>query len=61
MTTPRGPMEQSTDFSEYKYVKGYLIPARLEQSMMGQTIVFTLDRADVNTGVPDSLFVKPAK
>jgi hypothetical protein len=61
MTTPRGPMEESTDYLEYKDVSGYLIPSRLEQSVMGQTISFTLDRADINSGVADTLFVKPAK
>jgi zinc protease len=61
MTTPRGPMEESTDYIEYKDVNGYLIPSRLEQNVMGQTITFTLDRAEVNTGVADSIFVKPAK
>jgi zinc protease len=61
LNTPNGPVEQSTDCFEYKNVKGYLVPARLEQSVMGQSVSFTLDRADVNTGVPDTLFVKPAK
>jgi zinc protease len=61
LSTPRGPMEQSTDYLEYKDVNGYLIPSRLEQNVMGQTIAFTLDKAEVNSGVADSLFVKPAK
>ncbi len=61
LSTPNGPVEQSTDCMEYKDIKGYLVPARLEQSVMGQTVSFTLDRADVNSGVPDTLFVKPAK
>jgi predicted Zn-dependent peptidase len=61
LTTPRGPMDQSVDYLEYKDVKGYLIPARVEQNIMGQTMTSTLDKAEVNSGVPDSLFVKPAK
>jgi zinc protease len=60
-TTPRGQMEQSTDFFDYKAFGGVQMPTRLEQSVMGQVITFTLDRCDVNKNVADSLFTKPAK
>lgn len=61
MNTPQGPMEQSTDLLDYKDLKGYLVPTRLQQSMMGQTMEFKLEKFEVNTGVPDILFQKPAK
>ena len=61
MNTPQGPMEQSTDLLDYKDLKGYLVPTRLQQSMMGQTMEFKLEKFEVNTGVPDVLFQKPAK
>ena len=59
--TPRGPMEQSTDLFDYKPFGGVQMPTRLEQSVMGQVITFTMDKCDVNKGVDDALFVKPAK
>jgi len=59
--TPRGPMEQSTDLFEYKPFGGVQMPTRLEQSVMGQVITFSVDKCDVNKGVDDALFAKPAK
>lgn len=61
MKTPNGPVEQSSDLLEYKDLKGYLVPTRIEQSVMGQTVEFTLTKFDVNSGVADSLFQKPSK
>jgi len=61
MTTPRGPVEQTMDLFDYKDFKGYMVPTRLEQSAMGQTVEFKLEKFDVNTGVADTLFQKPAK
>ena len=60
ITTPQGPMEQSVDMSVYKDFNGYLVPTKYEQSAMGQTMDLTLDKFEVNTGVADALFVKPA-
>ena len=61
MNTPQGPMEQSTDLLDYKDFKGYLVPTRLQQNVMGQTVEFKLEKFEVNTGVPDALFQKPVK
>jgi len=61
MNTPQGPTEQSTELLDYKDFKGYLVPTRLQQSMMGQTMEFKLEKFEVNTGVKDALFQKPAK
>jgi predicted Zn-dependent peptidase len=61
MQSPQGPVEQTADLFDYKDFKGYLVPTRLEQSVMGQSMEFKLEKCEVNTGVPDSLFQKPAK
>jgi hypothetical protein len=61
MKTPNGPVEQTSDLLEYKDFKGYLVPTRIEQSVMGQIVEFTLEKFDVNSGVADSLFQKPSK
>jgi zinc protease len=58
--TPQGPMEQSVDMSNYKDFNGYRVPTKYEQSAMGQTMELSLDKFEVNTGVGDSVFTKPA-
>jgi len=58
--TPRGPIEQVSDFADYKEYSGYLMPAKFEQTVMGQTFVITTDKVEVNTGVADAVFEKPA-
>ncbi len=58
-TTPRGPIEQVTDFADYKDFSGYLIPTKYEQTVMGQSFVMSLDKCEINTGVADAIFVKP--
>ncbi len=60
-TTPRGPVEETTDLLDYKDFQGYLVPTRYEKSVMGQSITFTLDKCVFNTGVDDKTFEKPAK
>ena len=60
VTTPQGPMEQSEDMSDYKDFNGYLVPTKYEQSAMGQVMDLTLDKFEANSGVDDSVFVKPA-
>jgi len=59
MTTPNGPVEQTTDYFDYKDFGGYLAPGRLEQSVMGRSFEFTTDKYEVNKGVSDKLFKKP--
>jgi outer membrane lipoprotein-sorting protein len=60
VATPQGPMEQSVDMADYKDFNGYLVPTKYEQSAMGQAMELTLDKFEVNTGVDDTVFVKPA-
>jgi len=61
LATPQGPMEQSVDMSDYKDFKGYLVPTKYEQNMMGQAMELTLDTFEVNIGVNDSIFAKPVE
>ncbi len=59
LDTPRGPIDQITDYSDYHDFNGFLVPTRVVQSVMGQSLELKLDKFIVNTGVEDSLFVKP--
>ncbi|MGA7160028.1 MAG: pitrilysin family protein [Bacteroidota bacterium] len=61
MPTPNGPVEQTTDYYDYKDFGGYLEPGRIEQSVMGQSFEFTTDKYEVNTKVSDKIFRKPSK
>ncbi len=59
MASPNGPVEQTTDYSDYKDFGGYLAPGKMVQSVMGQSFEFTTDKFEVNKGVSDTLFKKP--
>ena len=59
LPTPNGPIAQTTDFSDYKDFNGYLAPAKMEQSVMGQTFEFTTDKYEINKGISDKIFKKP--
>ena len=57
--TPNGPIEQTTDYFDYKDFGGYLVPGRMVQTVMGQSFEFTTDKYVVNTKVSDKVFKKP--
>ena len=59
LDTPRGPIDQVTDYSDYQDFNGILVPTHVVQSVMGQAIELKLDKFSINTGVEDSLFAKP--
>jgi zinc protease len=58
--TPQGKVDQVTEIADYKPMKGFLVPMTFEQSMMGQTVTMKVTSFEVNTGVKDSRFKKPA-
>jgi predicted Zn-dependent peptidase len=58
---PSGKIEDITDFLDYKDFNGFLFPSKQTQSVMGQLIDMRVDKFEVNTGVDDSIFVKPSK
>ena len=57
--TPNGPVDQVADMLDYKDYGGYLMPSRIQQSVMGGTFEFTVESFKVNTGVKDEVFGKP--
>ena len=59
--SPTGKVEESTDYLDYKDFNGFLFPSKQVQSVMGQLIDLKVDKFEVNTGVDDSIFVKPSK
>jgi len=59
LATPNGPIDQTTDYSDYKDFGGYLIPGKMTQNVMGQAFNFTTDAFKVNTKVSDTIFKKP--
>jgi predicted Zn-dependent peptidase len=59
MNTPRGPIDQVTDYYDYKDFKGYLVATRIEQNIMGQTLELKLEKFEINKGANDKLFKKP--
>jgi predicted Zn-dependent peptidase len=59
--TPNGKVEQTTDYLDYQEFYGFLFPAKQVQSVMGQLIDMKVDKVEFNSGVDDSIFVKPNK
>jgi len=59
--TPTGKVEQTTDYLDYKEFYGFLFPSKQVQSVMGQLIDMKIDKIEFNSGVDDSIFVKPSK
>lgn len=58
---PTGKVEETTDYLDYKDFNGFLFPSKQVQSVMGQLIDLKVDKFEVNTGIDDSIFVKPSK
>jgi predicted Zn-dependent peptidase len=57
--SPSGKIEQSTDYLDYKDFNGILSPSKIVQSVMGQLIEMKVENFEINTGVDDSIFLKP--
>ena len=58
--TPQGAAEETTELAAYKDFSGYLLPSRYGESAMGQAIDLSLDSCEINHGVADNTFRKPA-
>lgn len=58
---PTGKIEEMTDYLDYKNFSGFLFPSMQTQNVMGQLIDMKVEKFEVNTGIDDSLFVKPSK
>ena len=55
-----GPLEQTTDLSDYRDVDGVKVPFAVKISSPVQTISVTITRVEHNVAIDDSLFSKPA-
>jgi hypothetical protein len=58
---PTGKVEQTTDYLDYQEFYGFLFPSKQVQSVMGQLIDMKVDKVEFNSGVDDSIFVKPTQ
>jgi hypothetical protein len=56
-----GPMEQTSETSDYRDVDGLKLPFTAKVITPMQTIVISLSKIETNKPVDDALFVKPAK
>jgi outer membrane lipoprotein-sorting protein len=55
-----GPMDQSTDFADYRNVSGMKLPFRVTQNTTAQTMTITLTSIELNAAVDDTMFARPA-
>ncbi len=54
--TPQGPMQQVSEYSDYKAVEGVKFPYSIKQSAAGMAMDATVKAIDVNKGLENSLF-----
>ena len=55
-----GPVEQATEFSDFRDVDGVKIPFRLKGSSAVQTYIVTVTKVEHNVKIDPALFSKPA-
>lgn len=55
--TPQGIFQQVTEFNDYRTVDGVLYPFKVKQYLGNQTLDFTIESIQVNTGIPDDVFL----
>ena len=59
--TPQGdPVEQTTEFADYRDVDGFRIPFQVKTTSPAQNLTVTLTKVAHNVKVDESLFEKPA-
>ncbi len=56
VNTPQGSFTQTTDYSDYREVKGLKFPFMITQQMGPQSFELKVDSVEINTGVSDDLF-----
>jgi hypothetical protein len=54
-----GPLEQTTEFSDYREVDGVKVPHRLKGSSAVQNFTVTVTKVEHDTKIDPALFVKP--
>jgi outer membrane lipoprotein-sorting protein len=55
-----GPVEQSTEFSDFREVDGVQVPFKLRSSSAVQSFTVTVTKVEHNVKIDPALFVKPA-
>lgn len=60
MSSPMGEIPSETAFSDYKGDAGVLQPHKIQQKVMGQEFLITLDHVDYNVDMPSGRFDLPA-
>lgn len=55
--TPQGKFQQITELNDYRDVEGIRYPFRIKQYLGNQTLDFTIESLQVNTGISDELFL----
>jgi hypothetical protein len=57
IVTPQGNFKQVTEFNDYRSVDGILYPFKIKQYLGNQTLDFTVESIQVNTGISDDVFL----
>jgi zinc protease len=55
--TPQGKYQQITEFDDYRDVEGIRYPFKIKQYLGNQTLDFTVESIQVNTGISDEIFL----
>ena len=55
--TPQGKYQQITEFNDYRTIDGIRYPFKIKQYLGNQILDFTIESIQVNTGIPDEIFL----
>ncbi len=55
--TPQGKFQQITEFDDYRTINGIRYPFTIKQYLGNQTMDFSVESIEVNTGIADEVFV----
>lgn len=55
--TPQGKFQQITELDDYRDVEGIRYPFKIKQYLGNQTLDFTIESIQVNTGISDEVFL----
>jgi zinc protease len=56
IVTPQGNYKQITEFNDYRTIEGIRYPFKIKQYLGNQTLDFTIETIQVNTGITDEVF-----
>ena len=55
--TPQGNFKQITEYDDYRTIEGIRYPFKITQYLGNQTLDFTIESIQVNTGISDEVFL----